>query len=117
MKTFRQLAVATTIAALPLAAFAQADISGDSLSRAQVRQEQIQLQQAGYNGSLGDQSSYPRELQAAEARVGAQQIQQVASGDHGGVLPGSAESGMSGQPGLPAHTGEGPGLKPVYFGH
>ncbi|WP_322034117.1 DUF4148 domain-containing protein [Paraburkholderia sp. J76] len=122
MKTIKHVAVVAALLAAPLAAFAQAEMAPtetpqDSLTRAQVKQDQIQVQQAGYNNSAGDQASYPREAQAAEARVGAMQTRDGASG-YGGVAAGSSASGspvpMSVQP---AHTGVPPGTKPVYFGN
>jgi hypothetical protein len=79
---------------------------------------------------MGDQASYPRQVQAAEARVGKEQVREVTSGEYtpqagsgyGGVMPGSdasggpAQSAQSAQPAQPAHTGA-PGMKPTYFGN
>jgi hypothetical protein len=102
MKTIKQITAVAALVATPLIAFAQSD---DSLSRAQVKQDQLQVEQAGYTNSSGDQTSYPREAQAAEARVGAQQVSEEASGGYGGVMPGSSASGAPDQPMQPAHTG------------
>ena len=117
MKKIPKIAAVAAVAALvalPLASFAQ---SSDSLSRAQVKQDQLQVEQAGYSIASGDQATYPDKAQAAEARVGAEQVREASSNDYGGVMPGSSASGVPDQPAQPAHTGSGPGLKPVYFGH
>jgi hypothetical protein len=118
MKSIKHIAVVAALIATPFAAFAQSSAqSPDSLSRAQVKQDQIQVEQAGYNNSVGDQASYPREAQAAEARIGAQQVREEATGGYGGVMPGSSASGVPDQPMQPAHTGGAPGTKSVYFGN
>lgn len=114
MKSIKHIAAIAALVATPLAAFAQ---SGDSLSRAQVKQDQVQVEQAGYNNSVGDQASYPREAQAAEARIGDQQVREASTGGYGGVMPGSSASGVPDQPMQPAHTGGAPGTKSVYFGN
>jgi hypothetical protein len=43
-------------------------VSGQSLTRAQVRAELVALEKAGFNPGLAD-ASYPADVQAAEARV------------------------------------------------
>jgi hypothetical protein len=118
MKTIRQMAAVAALVATPLVAFAQSDMqSSDSLSRAQVKQDQLQVERAGYNNSVGDQTSYPREAQAAEARIGTEQVREAERGGYGGVMPGSSASGSPDMPMQPAHTGGATGTKPVYFGH
>ncbi|MBM2767850.1 DUF4148 domain-containing protein [Burkholderia anthina] len=60
------------------AAFAQ---SSAPLTRAQVREELIRLEAAGYEPSKGDDGAYPADIQAAQARVVAQaQARLAASG-------------------------------------
>lgn len=59
------LALSLAIAA-PSIAFAQT--SSGHLTRAQVRAELVQLQQAGYEPS---RTQYPADIQAAEARIAA----------------------------------------------
>jgi hypothetical protein len=121
MKSIKHVAAVAVLIAAPLApcaAFAQTYTpSNDSLTRAEVKQDQIQVEQAGYNQSVGDQTSYPREAQAAEARIGTQQVRQAEESGYGGVTQGSSASGASDQTvAQPAHTGEAAGTKPVYFG-
>ncbi|RQQ10823.1 DUF4148 domain-containing protein [Burkholderia stagnalis] len=49
------------------------------LTRAQVLDELYRLEAAGYNPSAGDEGSYPADIQAAQARVDAQQAAQAAA--------------------------------------
>jgi hypothetical protein len=54
----------------PMAALAQ---SGHDLTRAEVMQELIQVEQAGYRPGWGDNTNYPDNIQAALARIAARQ--------------------------------------------
>ncbi|MFX1670773.1 DUF4148 domain-containing protein [Paraburkholderia sp. A2WS-5] len=72
------LAVAT-----PIMAFAQD--ANDSLTRAQVEGQLIQLEHAGYTPS---RTQYPADVQAAEARVAAQ-----SGTGYGGTATGTSQSG------------------------
>lgn len=54
----------------PLASFAQTTAP---LTRAQVRAQYVQLEKAGYNPARRDDATYPADIQAAEARVAAQE--------------------------------------------
>ncbi|MGV7240427.1 hypothetical protein [Caballeronia sp. M23-90] len=62
----------------------------------------------GYNPGTGDRTSYPVQVQAAEAKVAAQNDQS----SYGGVADGSA----SGSYHAPAHTGA-TAMDPVYRAH
>ncbi|PVX61367.1 DUF4148 domain-containing protein [Paraburkholderia unamae] len=119
MRIIKRIAAAALLAA-PVVVLAQsAAPSDEALTRAQVRQDQIQVEQQGYNPSIGDQASYPRDAQAAEARVGAQQVDQAANGGYGGAMPGSSAAGEPvgmAQPAQAAHTARVPDEKSVYFG-
>ncbi|CAB3797112.1 DUF4148 domain-containing protein [Pararobbsia alpina] len=44
----------------------------DALSRAQVRAQLVQIEKAGYNPARGEDIHYPDDIQAAEAKVAAQ---------------------------------------------
>jgi hypothetical protein len=79
------IALASALA-IPAVSFAQ---SNDPVTRAQVRAELVQLEKAGYHVSDGH-TNYPVEIQAAEAKVAAQN--NAASG-YGGVAGGSAQAG------------------------
>jgi hypothetical protein len=75
MKSIRSLIEVGVIAALiatPLAVFAQSNQTSQPISRAQVRAELIQLEQAGYDPSTANPIDYPANIQAAEAKVAAQ---------------------------------------------
>jgi Tfp pilus assembly protein PilE len=67
MKLVQSLIVAAVVA-IPAVSFAQ---SVQPVTRAQVRAELVQLQQAGYNPA-SDQTQYPKNIEAAEARISAQ---------------------------------------------
>jgi len=67
MKSFIEAAVIAALIAAPLAAFAQ---SNQPLTRAQVRADLVRVEKAGYNPS--DWMHYPENIQAAEARIGAE---------------------------------------------
>jgi hypothetical protein len=79
------VALASALVA-PAVSFAQ---SNGPVTRAQVRAELVQLERAGYH--VGDgHTTYPAEIQAAEAKVAAQN---GAASGYGGVVSGSSEAG------------------------
>jgi len=75
--------IAATLAA-PVAVFAQ---SNQPVTRAQVREELAQIEKAGYNPAHSNPNEYPANIQAAEARVAAQ------NSAVGGVASGSSQQG------------------------
>lgn len=118
MKSFVYAMVAASALSVPLASFAQSTSTENGpVTRAQVRQELIQLQRAGYNANEAD-PSYPSNLQAAERRVNEEQGSAVAAGDtsgtsgYGGVQAGSAQSGAP----MQAQPMNVDGVHPLYFG-
>ncbi|GAB7524966.1 DUF4148 domain-containing protein [Paraburkholderia sp. 2C] len=58
--------VLCAICLLPLGAYAQ---SNAPLTRAQVREDVVALQIAGYNPSTSDPTAYPENVQAAQHRL------------------------------------------------
>jgi len=94
------LIIAAALAVPAVSSFAQSQ----SLTRAQVKAELVQLQRAGYNPST-ERTTSPAEIQAAETKVAAQNGQN----SYGGVADTASASGG------PAHTGNS--IAPVYFGH
>ncbi|MGU7778854.1 DUF4148 domain-containing protein [Burkholderia sp. PU8-34] len=64
------------------------------LTRAQVMEELYRLEAAGYNPSAGDEGDYPADIQAAEAKVAAQQAAQAAAAAAAAAAP---QSGISTQ--------------------
>ncbi|MEA3122439.1 MAG: hypothetical protein QOH33_2017 [Paraburkholderia sp.] len=98
------LVIAAAVAA-PNFAFAQ---SNSPVTRAQVKAELAQLEAAGYNPS-SDKIHYPQAIQAAEARVAAQN----ASSGYGGAAGGSSMSGSAAATTHPATNSE---MKSIYAG-
>ncbi|MFM0646113.1 DUF4148 domain-containing protein [Paraburkholderia bryophila] len=106
MKSLIQAVVIAAALAAPVASFAQ---SNQPATRAQVRSELIQLEQAGYQPGRAD-PYYPADIQAAQARVAEQNgTAQAAQSGYGGVVSGSSQGGH------PVALDNGP--KSTYFGH
>ena len=107
MKSLIKAVALAVVIAAPVASFAQ---SNQPVTRAQVRAELAQLNQAGYHAGDHD-PYYPRNIQAAEARVAAQNgtatAATAAAADVGGTVGGASRSGA------PAAA---PGTKSIYFG-
>jgi hypothetical protein len=104
MKLVQSLVLAAVLAVPAVSSFAQ---SNEPLTRAEVKAQLVQIEKAGYNPAQGDNATYPAGIQAAEAKVAAQDG--AAATSYGGVANATATSGATRQ----AAT---PGLKPVYFG-
>ena len=85
--------VATSALAVSAAALAQSD-SQAPLTRAQVRAELQQLEQAGYNPSTGEDVNYPYDIQAAQARLAASN----GATAYGGVKNKSSAAGAPASP-------------------
>jgi hypothetical protein len=101
------LIVAAALAIPAVSSFAQS--SQAPVTRAQVKSELVQLENAGYNPGSDDHTTYPAQIQAAEAKVAAQNGQ---SG-YGGVADGTLASGSYH---APANTGATE-MDPVYRAH
>jgi hypothetical protein len=91
MKSLLYTAIAASILAIPVVSFAQQ--SDAPVTRAQVRAELIQIEQAGYKPGRRN-PNYPADIQAAQARVAAAQAQ---TSSYGPAVNGSSQSGH--QPG------------------
>ncbi len=98
MKSLIQAVALAAVLAAPAVSFAQ---SNQPVTRAQVRAELVQLEKSGYHPG-GEHTNYPVQIQAAEARVAAEngQTGTVAAGvadtsGVGGVVSGSSASGAS----------------------
>jgi hypothetical protein len=87
MKSLLQAVVIAAAFVAPVASFAQ---SNAPITRAQVRAELVQLEKAGYHPG-DDDVHYPVAVQAAEARVAAQN---GAESGYGGVASGTSQSGQ-----------------------
>jgi len=97
MKSSIYVVLAASFLAAPIASFAQ---QSGSITREQVRAELIQLQEAGYDANASD-TTYPANLQAALARVAAQnqaqaQVQAAPQdSDYGTSSSGTSQAGRS----------------------
>ena len=101
------LIVAAALAIPAVSSFAQS--SQAPVTRAQVKSELVQLEKVGYNPGAGDHTTYPAQVQAAEAKVAAENGQS----SYGGVTDGTSASGSYY---APAHTGA-TAMDPVYRAH
>lgn len=90
MKSLSQLALVAALIAAPVVSYAQ---SAQPVTRAQVRDELVQVEKAGYDPH--DWIHYPENIQAAESKVAAQNAaaQRTGSG-YGGAAAGTSRSGM-----------------------
>jgi len=96
-------AVVAVAFAVPALAFAQANVP---LTRAQVRAELVQLEKAGYRPGDGDHTTYPVKIQAAEAKIAAQ------NNAVGGAADDSSETGGPSA----AQPASAKVMKATYFG-
>jgi hypothetical protein len=116
MKSLIQAVVIAAALSAPVAVFAQSNVP---VTRAQVRAELVQLENAGYRPGDGDRTTYPAQIQAAEAKVAAQNAQTATAQNRvadtsgmGGVVSGSSSSGAP----AAASPAANDGMKPIYFG-
>ena len=107
MKKLVPAVIVAAALAIPAVSFAQSSQQG--LTRAQVRAELVQLEQAGYNPS-GDRVNYPQNLQTAQARVTQEQLASGNTSGYGAPAVGTSQSGA------PAVQHVAPSQS-VYFGH
>lgn len=103
MKSFACIIAAALVLASPLSSFAQS--TDQPVTRAQVKSELVQLENAGYRPSMND-PYYPAKIQAAEARV---QTSNPAATSYGGAADGTASSSAPAQTSPLGHS--------IYSGH
>jgi hypothetical protein len=106
MKSLIKAVAIAAILAAPVVSFAQQ--SNQPLTRAEVRQQLIELEQAGYNPARANDYDYPADIQAAEARVAAQKAGGAQATAYGPAMNASSQSGS------PATAAAG--TKPIFFG-
>lgn len=104
-KLFPAVIVAAALA-LPAASFAQ---DNSAVTRGAVKADLQQTEQAGYKPD-SDHASYPRNAQAAEARVGTQETA-------GNAAYGGASTNGTQAYGNRMDNGPMSGPRSVYFGH
>jgi hypothetical protein len=99
------IVAATAALVAPVASFAQSD---QPVTRAQVEGQLAQLEKAGYNPN-GEHFDYPAQIEAAQARVDAQNgSAEAANSGYGAPVAGSSQAGR-------AVAGTNP--RSVYFGN
>ncbi|SAL24931.1 membrane protein [Caballeronia arvi] len=86
MKSIIRAAVVATALVIPVASFAQSQIT-----RAQVRAELAELASVGYHVGDGDQAHYPEAIQAAETKLAARN----GATAYGGAVNGTSQSGAA----------------------
>ncbi|KAH0437172.1 hypothetical protein KCU90_g3930, partial [Aureobasidium melanogenum] len=94
MKSLIKAIALVVVIAAPVASFAQTE---QPLTRAEVKAQLIQIEQAGYNPAASGDSTYPGDIQAAEARVAAQHD----TTGYGSSANGSSQTGTT-APAAPA---------------
>jgi hypothetical protein len=114
MKSLIKAVAIAAVLAAPIASFAQSN--QQPLTRAEVRDQLIQMEQAGYNPATSNDVNYPADAQAAERRIQAEnpavaQTQEPVADTtgYGGATSGSSQSGAVVQPSS--------GPRSVYFGN
>ncbi len=95
MKSLIKAVALTVVLAAPMVSFAQSE---QPLTRAEVKAQLKQLEDAGYNPAVATDATYPADIQAAEARVAAKNAgtQGDATG-YGPAVTGTSQAG-SGAP-------------------
>jgi hypothetical protein len=90
MKALACLILASSALASPVISVAQ---SNGPVTRDQVRADLIRLEEAGYRVGDGDNTTYPAKIQAAEAKIAAQDGQ--ANSAVGGTPNGTSAAGVA----------------------
>ena len=110
MKSLIQVVVIAAVLVAPVASFAQSN--NQPVTRAQVRAELVQVEQAGYSPARGRDPYYPEDIQAAEAKVAAQNG--TAQAEKTGYGPSASGTSQSGQR---AEVTVSPYSPPVYVAY
>lgn len=115
MKSLVQVAMVAAALAAPVVSFAQ---SNAPVTRAQVRAELVQLEQAGYKPARGQDPHYPDSIQSVTNRVAAQkdqtaQSQGVDNSGYGAQAQGGSAAGLRTAGVRPATAKE---MKALYHG-
>jgi hypothetical protein len=101
-KMLAGLVLAAATLGAPVLSFAQ---SNAPLTRAEVRADLVRVEQAGYTPSAND-LNYPADIQAAEAKIAAQNDPQLSNQAVGGVAQnGSSAAGTTSRTAMRTNTG------------
>ncbi|MGF6240624.1 MULTISPECIES: DUF4148 domain-containing protein [Paraburkholderia] len=90
MKTLIYAALVAGALAAPVLSFAQETTT--PITRAEVQADLVRVEQAGYHPNVND-VHYPAEIQAADARLAAQDATTQSDTSVGGVSIGSSQAG------------------------
>ena len=111
MRLLKHAAILAAVMGVSATAFAQTTVQpNEPATRGEVRQDLMNVESQGYRPGDGDRTDYPANAQAAERRLSEQQGQ---GESYGGVVNGTAASGMATQP-MGSRSDDG--TKGVYFG-
>ena len=102
------LIVAAALAIPAMSSFAQSN-PNQPLTRADVKAQLVQAEKAGYNPFVRDDSTYPADIQAADAKIAAQNGSSNKS--YGGVSEATIASGA------PLHSSFGDNQHSIYGNH
>ncbi len=105
MKTLIYVTLALSAIVSPALSFAQA--TNAPLTRAEVRADLVRVEQAGYNPSSGDQSTYPAGIQAAETKIAAQDAANVTTANNGNGATADAMAADSTGPAMSGSSASG----------
>lgn len=96
MQSFFNAVAMVAVLAAPVAAFAQTE---QPVTHAEVKAQLQQLEQAGYSPGSSDESTYPNDIQAAEARVATQQaLAHADTTGYGTTATGTTQTGGAAAP-------------------
>jgi hypothetical protein len=91
MKSLIKAVALVVVLAAPAVSFAQSE---QPLTRAEVKAQLKQVEQAGYKPGASDDANYPADIQAAEARVAGQNATAKAdTTGYGTTATGSSQAG------------------------
>jgi hypothetical protein len=99
-KSLVHAVIVVSALAAPVVSFAQ---SNAPVTRAEVRAQLVQLEKAGYDPAHND-PEYPADIQAAEARVAAENAAATANAGTRGYGPGTGGTSQSGGPAVAPGT-------------
>lgn len=100
------LIVAAALAIPAVSSFAQ---TNQPLTRADVKAQLVQAEKAGYNPFVRDDATYPADIQAADAKIAAQNGSSTSS--YGGAVETTSVSGGA------LHSSFGDNLHSIYGNH
>jgi hypothetical protein len=110
MKSLIKAVALAAVLAVPAVSFAQSQGANGPVTRAQVRNELVQLEAAGYRPSVND-IYYPDDLQKAQARVNAENGGAVQTTGYGPGTSGSSQSGARSDGAVSSYS------PPIYNAH